>query len=62
MLVRSNPYAPEVKGTMLGAEVAGNMFMESSMWVGCWNGLLVVVGGAVEGTIVGTPIGDICIT
>lgn len=60
MLVRSNPYAPAVKGTMLGAEVAGNMFMESSMWVGCWNDL--VVGAAVEGTMVGTPIGDICIT
>jgi hypothetical protein len=50
-----------VNGTMLGAEVAGNMFMESSMWFGCcWNGL--VVGAAVEGTIVGTPIGDICMT
>jgi hypothetical protein len=49
-----------VNGTMLGPEVAGNMFMESSMWFGCWNGL--VVGAVVEGTMVGTPIGDICMT
>lgn len=61
MFARSNPYAPEVKGTIFGADVVGNMFIESSIWFGCWYGLLVDVVSE-EGTIVGTPIGDICMT